>query len=255
MKISLLRLAAAAALLAAGGAACAQATITHDKALTGNVTPGDTAGYPITISQPGSYKLMSNLVVPPETSGIVVNSHGVTIDLNGFTISGPGSCSRNTYTRVVTCAGGSYVGIYAGANDGTVIRNGTVRGFNNGISLGKEGFVENVLVTQNATEGIWSSEFGAQVQLVGVRAVLNGGHGIHLGSGSITRVTASQNGKDGIHGAWTNAIQVMDSSADSNAWLGFRGVTLRSSMISGQGQSDRSLVRSLGGNADEVGSY
>ena len=31
--------------------------IDQSRALAGNVTPGDTAGFPITISQPGSYRL------------------------------------------------------------------------------------------------------------------------------------------------------------------------------------------------------
>lgn len=255
MNRNIHRIAAAAALLAAAGAACAQATITHDKALAGNVTPGDSAGYPITIGQPGSYKLMSNLVVPPETSGIVVNSRGVTIDLNGFTIGGSGNCSQNSYTRAVTCTSATFVGIYGGAVDGMVIRNGTVRGFNSGISLARDSLVENVLVTHNASSGIWGTDPSAQAQLIGVRAILNGGSGITLSAGMVARTTASQNGEDGIHGLSSSTVQVVDSLASSNRTLGFRGVSLHGSVIAGAGQSNRSLVRSLGANADDSGSF
>ena len=38
------------ALLALPLTAFAQATINHSKALAGNVTPGDTAGYPVTMT-------------------------------------------------------------------------------------------------------------------------------------------------------------------------------------------------------------
>src|SRR5262245_22568311 len=39
---------------------------------------------PVTISQPGSYRLSSNLNVPSNTNGIEISSNDVTIDLNGF---------------------------------------------------------------------------------------------------------------------------------------------------------------------------
>ena len=38
--------------------------IDQNHALAGNVTPGDTPGFPVTISQPGSYRLTGNLIVP-----------------------------------------------------------------------------------------------------------------------------------------------------------------------------------------------
>jgi hypothetical protein len=67
-----------------------QVVITQAKANAGNVTPGDAAGFPVTLSQPGSYVLASNLQAPANTAGIKVNSHDVTIDLNGFRMRGVG---------------------------------------------------------------------------------------------------------------------------------------------------------------------
>src|SRR5208283_2371136 len=65
--------------------------IDQNRALAGGITPGDTPGFPVTISQTGSYRLTGNLTVPDvNTGGIVVTADHVTIDLNGFSIIGPG---------------------------------------------------------------------------------------------------------------------------------------------------------------------
>jgi hypothetical protein len=45
-------------------------------------------GFPYAITQPGSYKLSSGLLVPPGVSAIQINTPNVTLDLNGFTING-----------------------------------------------------------------------------------------------------------------------------------------------------------------------
>ena len=51
-------------------------------------------GFPFTITQPGSYKLIGNLVVPANTSGILIQSNDVTLDLNGFSITGAVVCDN-----------------------------------------------------------------------------------------------------------------------------------------------------------------
>src|SRR5262245_58659019 len=96
-RLSLLALAAVDAALALPGLALAvdgQVLITQARALAGGVTAGDTPGFPVTISEPGSYKPGSNLIVPDgNTDGIVITTSHVTIDLNGFAILGPVDCS------------------------------------------------------------------------------------------------------------------------------------------------------------------
>ncbi len=62
--------------------------ITQANALAGEVTPGDRPGFPVTITQPGSYELGSNLQVRAGKRGIVVTTWNVTIDLKGFTLDG-----------------------------------------------------------------------------------------------------------------------------------------------------------------------
>ena len=45
-------------------------------------------GFPFSILQPGSYKLSGSLQVPAETTGIQIFASGVTLDLNGFSLTG-----------------------------------------------------------------------------------------------------------------------------------------------------------------------
>src|SRR5882757_4036016 len=68
--------------------------IDQTRALAGSVTPGDTPGFPITLSQAGSYRLTGNLTVPnASTAAISIGADNITIDLNGFSIIGPTVCS------------------------------------------------------------------------------------------------------------------------------------------------------------------
>jgi hypothetical protein len=70
--------------------------IDQNRALAGNVTPGDAPGFPVTISQPGSYRLSGNLTVPDSnTTAIQITADFVTLDLNGFSIIGPNVCTVN----------------------------------------------------------------------------------------------------------------------------------------------------------------
>ena len=96
--------------------------INQASALAGGVVPGDFAGFPVTITVPGSYRLTSDLVLSANTDGIeaplTTSPDDVTIDLNGFTIHGNGS-NQN--------------GIQLSEGNNWEIRNGTVKGFSGGI--------------------------------------------------------------------------------------------------------------------------
>ena len=67
-------LAALALLPATPAFAAGEILITHGKILAGNLTPGDTAGYPGTISTPGAYELVGNLLVPANKIGLQITS-------------------------------------------------------------------------------------------------------------------------------------------------------------------------------------
>ena len=96
--------------------------IDQNRALAGNVTPGDGPGFPVTISQPGSYKLSGNLSVPSTVRAIEITVPDVTIDLNGFSITTPWPQSQTSPSRGIF-----YNGSTIPAN--IAIRNGTIEGF------------------------------------------------------------------------------------------------------------------------------
>jgi hypothetical protein len=93
--------------------------IDQNRALAGNVTPGDTPGFPVTISQPGSYRLSGNLSVPSGQSAFQLATQNVSLDLNGFNITTP-----------VQQPGGGGIAIVTNVSAaGIAIRNGTIEGF------------------------------------------------------------------------------------------------------------------------------
>src|SRR5436190_3183821 len=71
------------------------------------------SSFPLVISQPGSYRLKSNITVPDSnTTAISVQADNVTINLNGYTIQGPTVCSGGP--PVTSCApSGSGLGVDA----------------------------------------------------------------------------------------------------------------------------------------------
>jgi len=124
---------ALAAAIIAASAVPAQAgegviQINQAKALAGGVTAGDGAGFPVTISAPGSYRLTGDLTVPnANTNAVSITADSVTLDLNGFSIAGPTTCTYS-YPNV-TCGGteGTGTGVVA-ATSRVTVRNGRVRG-------------------------------------------------------------------------------------------------------------------------------
>lgn len=106
--------------------------------------------FPIVISQPGSYKLAADLVVPAGVDGIVIGADHVTLDLNGFSIVAPGYCTGG-YVQIV--CNGTKSGI-SGQKRNLTVRNGRVTGFGWGVILAWGGLVEDLLVEHNANAGL-----------------------------------------------------------------------------------------------------
>ncbi len=171
--------------------------IDQNRAADGGLTPGDLAGFPVTISQSGSYRLTGNLTVPDlNTTAIQITADFVTLDLNGFSIVGPAVCTTGTATTCPTP--GTGIGVHAGdvpahAPRGIRIRNGAVRGMGlMGILLNGSGsFVERVTVDSNAGGGM--SVAGTVIESA---ATQNGSFGII--ATTIRDSTALQNVGDGI---------------------------------------------------------
>ena len=149
--------------------------INQSSALQGGVTPGDTAGFPVTISESGSYRLTGNLDLTAEStsrSGISITTDNVTIDLNGFSILGQTVCSGLPVTTCTITGSGSGI---AGSSENIKVENGTIRGM----------------------PGYGVTLTGSGTQVIGVRAISNGEDGIRAG-GLVERCIANQNRLDGI---------------------------------------------------------
>jgi len=180
---------------------------------------GDTAGFPVTISASGSYRLTSNLsVTNADTDAVEVTGFGVTLDLNGFSLVGPVTCDRNSSTGVVTCApAGSGRGVAGLTRARVVVRDGNVRGFaNGGVAIGGRAQVRNVIADSNGGRGI---EVGNHSIVSGSTAYRSGDRGIFTGVAALVeRSVASENNLDGI---WVNGgSSIQRSTAMYNGGYG-----------------------------------
>jgi hypothetical protein len=173
--------------------------IDQNRAMAGNITPGDGPGFPITISQPGSYRLAGNLTVPDAmTTGIEITASSVTLDLNGFGITGPNTCTPNPTTCIYSGGG---VGVHAGSFSPGVVAPSNVKVMN--------GFVRGM-----GFHGVRLMGEGTVVELVNASG--NGGPGIVVGNGSVFDSMATLNG--GTTGII--ALAVHRSTASSNRGVG-----------------------------------
>lgn len=191
-------------------------------AVNGGCFEGDDSGFPVEITESGSYVLTSNLDVtvapdPPNTDGIAIAAHAseVAINLNGFSIFGPVSCSGSPLECIDTGFGD---GILARSEDGSrtygvTVRDGAVRGMgDNGMLLGRGATVIGVNATENGGTGIFTRE---RSMIRNVVALSNGGHGVIGNSeGVIQNVRATGNGRDGINsgGTVTNSVASFNDS-------------------------------------------
>ena len=133
-KLAAVLLAAATVLGLAASAGAVDGTIEINQAKVLAAGP-----FPYTINASGSYRLTGNLNSGNTTGGILVApiSGEVTIDLNGFSITGPGSPFGGT-------------GVDGEFATAVTVQNGTVTGFGvAGIVTGKNGIVRNVRATSN----------------------------------------------------------------------------------------------------------
>ncbi len=193
---------------------------------------------PFTVSQPGSYRLTRNLdlsAASVSTSAITVASDDVTIDLGGFTIQGPVTC---TGSPVSSCsATGSGRGIAASTHTNIVVTHGVVRGFGNaGVDVGGNSRVEDVHVSHNGSSGIVAGNSLAGGSIVrGCTASSNGIAGISGGPNSLIEGnTARDNKFDGIAGR--NDSTIRDNLARHNGTDGID--VMEGSVVAGNSAYD-----------------
>lgn len=165
---------------------------------------GDDPGFPVEISSAGSYRLSSNLQVPSGVDGIVGSATGITLNLAGFEVGGPVSCTADIDAITgllvdVICTGSGDTGIV----DVATIENGTVKGFRDGIRIGADSIalVRNVHVRENSRDGIDAG--GTTVRIVDSTISTNGDTGVS-GTGAsarllITGSIARENADTGIY--------------------------------------------------------
>ena len=202
------------ALMAAGPAQAVDGVIEINQAavFAGGITPGDAPGFPATLSQSGSYRLTGNLDVtklangnpapsPASITAVDVTASNVTLDLNGFTISGPATCTgAPPATQTVCTPFGIGMGVHAGGA-GLTVRNGTIRGMGN--------------------SGIETAAGTGNELIDGVRAINNAGSGMFVHAGSIVRnCIASSNGGDGISESGLGGVVVTNSVTNFNGAIG-----------------------------------
>lgn len=232
---------------------------------------GDAPGFPVTIDQDGSYVLTGNLdvsglSVPENRTAVDITALRVTLDMNGFSIIGPVSC---TGTPVTSCtpSGGSGDGIQAPFATGSAvtIRNGIVRGMGNtGVGCGGSCNVRDVQAIENGLVGITNSndhgvfinntarrngQYGFIVDglVEGNTAVGNGGYGIFTNPGS--RVIRNHSENNGGNGVRCFTCSLLDNVVIGNA--GF-GVELGGRAVYGRNLIDDNDMGELDGTAFAV---
>lgn len=167
--------------------------------LAGGITSADGPGFPVTISEPGSYRLSGNLVLPAgsSASGFWIDANDVTLDLNGFSLVG----ASTPFTD----------GIFIFAAN-VEVRDGVVRGF------GRHGVFARNQKCFDCTDA-------EGVRILNVRAISNGINGIRIESQGalVDGCSAHTNGNAGIL-AYQGGL-VKNSVARANGSYGFFGLS------------------------------
>ena len=119
-----------------------------------------------TITKPGSYVLSRNLTVTRAgIDGVLINSSNVTLNLQGFVITGNSSAANGIEVAsgqnnviivdgIITDFGGA--GVVAG--EGTNLSGLTVQGNGSGISAGIGSLVQGNIIQRNTGEGLTLSD-------------------------------------------------------------------------------------------------
>lgn len=159
---------------------------------------GDSGGFPVTITNSGSYRLTSNLDVstlstPENVTAIDISSNLVTVDLNGFSIIGPTACTGPNNAPVDSCTPtGAGIGVNANNSARNVeIKNGHIRGMGGaGIICTGGCRVSNIVAVENGVLGISNSNDDAILINNIVRR--NGGDGFFV-AGQVDNNISSEN--------------------------------------------------------------
>ncbi len=183
------------ALPAASGASDGILEINQACALAGCFA-GDPGGFPVVITQSGSYRLTSNLDLsvapsPPETTAIQIGASDVAIDLAGFSILGTTTCGVSG-SCTNTGSGSGIAVTFGSIRERISIHDGVIHGMGRyGIACDTGCSVERLSIQGNGSVGILVFNAPARIHASIVRS--NGGDGIDA-AGSISDNVIQANG-------------------------------------------------------------
>lgn len=151
------------------------------------------SGYPLVISQPGSYVLSGSMTLSCAADAIDVKADNVVIDLSGQTITGAGS--------------GTGIGINGPTHSNITVKNGSVvKMGGGGINLGASATIEEVTASSNGTAS--GSGFGILL----INGII---HHVHADN-NLGRVVSGF-GQGIISTSQTAVSEVSDSEASNNS--------------------------------------
>jgi hypothetical protein len=155
---------------------------------------------PFTISASGSYYLTADFSA---AAGIIIATNHVTIDLCGFTLTGPGKLAAGSASAIIL--GGGYVN--------AVVRNGRIREWpGHGVGVGSVGWLEDLNVENCNADGLHA---GQQSRVVNCRVGACGESGIRVDHSSrVQGCTVTANGSNGVYAV--NDCEIRDTEATQN---------------------------------------
>lgn len=125
--------------------------------------------FPKKLKKSGSFLQVSNITIPTKnttTDAVDITASNVTVDLQGYTIMGPGS--------------GTGIGINASGQSNVTIENGIITGMGGpGIILGPNSVVRNVQIVNNGGDGV---DCSSACLITSSVVSGNGGTGLNFGT-------------------------------------------------------------------------
>ena len=194
-------------------------------------------GFPIEITESGSYRLTGNLTVDDvNTTAIWVRTPYVTVDLNGFSIQGPVECEFGE-----SCdQAGTGAGVWGGIELPQLGPDGVMQCTIDAVPGGHAGVeVRNGVISGMGGDGV-GAIFEGRVE--SIRVISNGGHGIEVSDSVVTGCVVSRNGLEGIAGG--------NSLIERNVVAGSGGVGIRAfggAVIGNQARGNNSVFSMDGG--------
>ncbi|MGE0206887.1 MAG: right-handed parallel beta-helix repeat-containing protein [Candidatus Babeliales bacterium] len=191
---------------------------------------------PYLITQPGQYSMVTDISVPANSNGIVIQADNVLLDLQEKRIAGPGTGSgvgiliTGNNRSNITIQNGSITGMGSNAiqivNGGQniIFRNLKIAGNgNNGISMGglRNFIIQDCLITLNRSNGLIINQFGTQLNndgfFVNLVSTFNGLNGFSFAGCTncqMLQLLANNNSGNGI--VETNGNRIIFNGCQAN---------------------------------------